>query len=138
MNDKNEEKIGEEIFGQDLETSDQHDEDNNQDPIIEGRNGSANESLSGASVTIKEGKKYNEMGPNLSSDDIDANWQDGETTGQETSMGPNPTPDQDQVDAISEPWGTDYKSDEELNVAKKAKKLEDDREQDENNDLLNK
>lgn len=41
------------------------------------------------------------------------------------------TPDQDQVDSISEPWGTNYKSEEDLNIEKKIRELEQSRENDE-------
>ncbi|MFA7254246.1 MAG: DUF6335 family protein [Patescibacteria group bacterium] len=68
--------------------------------------------------------------PGLSSNDLDANWESSQNTGEEDSAGSVETPDQDQIDSISEPWGTSYQDEEALDVNKKENMLEHKKEED--------
>lgn len=144
MNDQNEEKqkkgMGGDIFGEDIVPSEEMPEEN---PIInEGIVGAvrpdqdqSSEAISGSHKTIDRQKKINNATPELTSDDLDAAWDDEQSTGEEHSLGSTPTPDQDQTDAISKPWGTTYQSHEELDVLEKGRKLENDRYEDEEEGL---
>lgn len=89
------------------------------------------ESLDAAKKSLNQQEKINNSSPKLSSWDLDADWEDAQVSGDETSLADNPTPDQDIVDNISMPWGTDYESEDELNVAKKLRRLERERSKDE-------
>lgn len=53
-------------------------------------------------------------GPEITAGDVDANWADAETVGDEAPGGDNPTPDQDVVEEIGKALGVQYDDDEEL------------------------
>ncbi|HXG88717.1 MAG TPA: DUF6335 family protein [Vicinamibacterales bacterium] len=53
-------------------------------------------------------------GPAFTGGDVDANWEDAETTGDEAPGGNNPTPDQGVVEDIGKSLGVTYEDDEEL------------------------
>ena len=59
-------------------------------------------------------KKNNSASPRLTGGDVDANWQNAESQGDESPGGDNPTPDQDVVDEIGRALGVEYADDEEL------------------------
>lgn len=86
---------------------------------------------SGLKETQEKVEAHTSESPELSSEDIDAYWQGANTDGSETSGGSSPTPDQDRVEDIAEPWGLRYESDEEINLEKKIEDQEKDREQNE-------
>ena len=46
--------------------------------------------------------------------DVDADWEDAESVGDEAPGGDNPTPDQDVVEEIGQALGVTYDDDEEL------------------------
>jgi hypothetical protein len=69
---------------------------------------------SGHDELKNELSKYTGMGPELTAGDLDANWQDAYSVGDEAPGGDNPTPDQDRVDAIGAALGVRYRTDEEL------------------------
>lgn len=130
------------IFGQELSQTDELDGDyeiDNNDIVttINPESDHQKEAVSGAINSIQKKREITNDDPSVSSNDIDANWQDSNVTGEESSLGSNPTPDQDQVDSISEPWGTSYDYDQELDVNKKEKKLKGERQHDETEDLNN-
>lgn len=52
--------------------------------------------------------------PNLSAEDIDADWGSVDVSGEESVGGSAPTPDQDIVDEIGQALGITYEDDEEL------------------------
>jgi hypothetical protein len=89
------------------------------------------QSVDAAKGSIEDQRKINDSSPELSSEDFDADWQDSQVTGSETSLADNPTPDQDIVDNVSKPWGTNYEEEDELNIAKKLRRLERERSKDE-------
>ena len=57
---------------------------------------------------------YNETGPELTGGDVDADWEDAYSVGDEAPGGDNPTPDQDRVDDIGRALGVEYQDNEEL------------------------
>ncbi len=59
-------------------------------------------------------RNHTSTGPAMTGGDVDADWQDAETVGDEAPGGDNPTPDQDIVDEIGKAMGIEYDDDEEL------------------------
>jgi hypothetical protein len=57
--------------------------------------------------------------PELCCGDVDAQWEMGESSGDETAGGSNPTPDQNGVDAIGAAMGVTYADTEELHLMEK-------------------
>jgi Family of unknown function (DUF6335) len=57
---------------------------------------------------------YTETGPELTGGDVDADWEDAYSVGDEAPGGDNPTPDQDRVDDIGRALGVEYQDNEEL------------------------
>lgn len=128
-------EVSEEIFGEPLEDNEEKESilTQNED-TVSGLNkdfGNEKEAVSGIQSSLRSAKEKTDTSPGITSDDIDANWEEPNVT-EEVSMGENPTPDQDQVDALSRLWGTNYKPEELLDVQKKARELEQRRENDEN------
>jgi hypothetical protein len=127
--------VSSEIFGEPLEDSEMTDVNPVQNEDVTTSLNSdqdfEREAVSGIKKTFRSTKEETSTSPEVTSNDIDADWQN-DTASEEVSLGDNPTPDQDQIDAISHPWGTDYDTDEELDVQKRARILEQDREDDEN------
>jgi len=60
--------------------------------------------------------------PADSGGDIDAEWQEVETTGSETVFGHNPTPDQSDVEANAHAMGINFEDNEPLDFVKKMEK----------------
>ncbi len=92
-------------------------------------------SLAGAEHTLEESRQYNDLSPDISSDDIDADWQGANVTGEETPGGTVTTPDQDVVSDIGEPLGLDTKNQKVLDINKKRRRLEIVRDAEEEKDL---
>lgn len=65
--------------------------------------------------------------PADSGGDIDAEWQEVETTGSENVFGHNPTPDQSDVEANAHAMGIDFQDSEPLDFEKKIEKRDEDR-----------
>lgn len=65
--------------------------------------------------------------PADSGGDIDAEWQEVETTGSETVFGHNPTPDQSNIEANAHAIGIDFQDNEPLDFVKKIEKRDEDR-----------
>jgi hypothetical protein len=59
-------------------------------------------------------REHTSTGPALTGGDVDADWEDAETVGDEAPGGDNPTPDQDVVDEIGRAMGIEYDDNEEL------------------------
>ena len=55
-------------------------------------------------------RSHTATGPSLSGGDVDADWQDAETSGEETVGGTVATPDQDVVDQIGRALGVEQSS----------------------------
>lgn len=65
--------------------------------------------------------------PADSGGDIDAEWQEVETTGSENVFGHNPTPDQSDVEANAHAMGIDFQDNEPLDLEKKIEQRDEDR-----------
>ena len=64
-------------------------------------------------------KDHHESGPALTAGDVDADWEQAYSSGDEAPGGDNPTPDQDRVDEIGTALGVEYQEGEELKGANK-------------------
>ena len=62
---------------------------------------------------------HNETSPAMTGGDVDADWQDAYSVGDEAPGGDNPTPDQDRVDDIGKALGVTYEDSEELKASDK-------------------
>jgi hypothetical protein len=62
---------------------------------------------------------HNETSPVLTGGDVDADWEDAYSVGDEAPGGDNPTPDQDRVDDIGKALGVEYQDNEELKASDK-------------------
>ena len=70
---------------------------------------------------LKESRReHNEVSPDLTAGDVDADWEDAYSVGDETPGGDNPTPDQDIVDDIGKALGVEYQDNEELRASDKV------------------
>lgn len=65
--------------------------------------------------------------PADSGGDIDAEWEEVNTTGEEAVFGSNPTPDQSDVEANAHAMGIDYQDNEPLDILGKLEKRDEDR-----------
>ena len=72
------------------------------------------EARSGHDAVAASLRRHNESSPRLTAGDVDARWEDAYAIGDEAPGGDNPTPDQNEVDAIGRALGTEYADDEEL------------------------
>jgi hypothetical protein len=59
-------------------------------------------------------REHNEASPDLTAGDVDADWEDAYSVGDEAPGGDNPTPDQDRVDDIGKALGVEYQDNEPL------------------------
>jgi hypothetical protein len=64
--------------------------------------------------------EHSETGPVMTGGDVDADWEDAYSVGDEAPGGDNPTPDQDVVDEIGKAIGIEYQDNEELKGADKV------------------
>ena len=62
---------------------------------------------------------HNETSPVMTGGDVDADWEDAYSVGDEAPGGDNPTPDQDRVDDIGKALGVIYEDNEELKASDK-------------------
>jgi hypothetical protein len=65
-------------------------------------------------------EEHNETSPVLTGGDVDADWKDAYSVGDEAPGGDNPTPDQDRVDDIGKALGVEYQDNEELRASDKV------------------
>lgn len=66
--------------------------------------------------------EHTETSPALTGGDVDADWEDAYSVGDEAPGGDNPTPDQDRVDDIGRALGVEYEDNEELKSSTKIEK----------------
>ena len=64
-------------------------------------------------------EEHTETSPVMTGGDVDADWEDAYSVGDEAPGGDNPTPDQDRVDDIGKALGVTYDDNEELKAADK-------------------
>jgi hypothetical protein len=69
----------------------------------------------------------NASSPADSGGDIDAQWEEVNTTGSEAVFGHNPTPDQSNVEENAHAMGIDFQDNEPLDFLKKMEKRDEDR-----------
>ena len=67
-------------------------------------------------------REHTEVSPDLTAGDVDADWEDAYSVGDEAPGGDNPTPDQDRVDDIGKALGVQYEDNEELKASDKIAK----------------
>jgi hypothetical protein len=65
--------------------------------------------------------------PADSGGDVDASWEEVNSTGSESVFGDNPTPDQSDVEANAHAMGLDFQDNEPLDFVQKLQKRDDDR-----------
>jgi hypothetical protein len=65
--------------------------------------------------------------PADSGGDVDAQWEEVNTTGSESVFGDNPTPDQSDVEANAHAMGLDFQDNEPLDFIRKLEKRDEDR-----------
>jgi uncharacterized protein DUF6335 len=63
--------------------------------------------------------EHTEASPELTAGDVDADWEEAYSVGDEAPGGDNPTPDQDRVDDIGKALGVEYQDNEELKASDK-------------------
>ena len=79
----------------------------------------ASAALTGRRKLLEAKAEHTETSPVLTGGDVDANWADAYSVGDEAPGGDNPTPDQDRVDDIGKALGVEYQDNEELKGADK-------------------
>jgi uncharacterized protein DUF6335 len=65
-------------------------------------------------------REHSETSPELTGGDVDADWEDAYSVGDEAPGGDNPTPDQDRVDDIGKALGVEYQDNEPLKGSDKV------------------
>jgi hypothetical protein len=75
---------------------------------------SASAAKSGARAMHDRIEKHHETSPAMTAGDVDADWEQAYSSGDEAPGGDNMTPDQDVVDEIGAALGVEYDDDEEL------------------------
>jgi len=81
---------------------------------------SASAARSGRREMREAREEHNETSPVLTGGDVDADWEDAYSVGDEAPGGDNPTPDQDRVDDIGKALGVEYQDNEELRASDKV------------------
>jgi len=66
-------------------------------------------------------REHTDTDPTLSGGDIDARWEDADSSGEEAVAGSAATPGQDVVDEIGEAIGVTYQEEEELKLGEKER-----------------
>lgn len=67
-------------------------------------------------------KEHNSSSPKDSGGDIDANWEEVNSSGSETVFGHNPTPDQSDVEENAHAFGINFEDNEPLDFVEKVEK----------------
>ncbi len=71
--------------------------------------------------------EHNSSSPADSGGDVDANWEEVNSTGAEAFAGHNPTPDQSDVEENAHAYGIDFQDNEPLDLLEKMEKRDRDR-----------
>ncbi|CAN5454808.1 hypothetical protein BH10ACI3_BH10ACI3_25040 [soil metagenome] len=80
-----------------------------------------------ASELIERLEENTSSSPSDSGGDIDADWEEVNTSGSESVFGHNPTPDQSDVEANAHAMGINFEDGEPLDFTKKMEKRDEDR-----------
>ena len=103
----------------------------NEEPVSERMQNEIDEEI--ASVPTAPGELYerlkenNAASPADSGGDIDADWEEVNTSGAEAVFGHNPTPDQSDVEANAHAMGIDFQDNEPLDLVEKMERRDRDR-----------
>ena len=79
----------------------------------------ASAARTGRAELLERLDQHTESSPDLTAGDVDANWEEAYSSGEEAPGGDNPTPDQDVVEEIGRALGVEYADNEELKSADK-------------------
>ena len=79
----------------------------------------ASAARSGRRELLERFAEHTETSPAMTGGDVDADWEDAYSVGDEAPGGDNPTPDQDRVDDIGKALGVTYDDNEELKASDK-------------------
>ena len=79
----------------------------------------ASAARSGRRELQQKEREHTETSPVMTAGDVDADWEDAYSVGDEAPGGDNPTPDQDRVDDIGKALGVEYEDNEELKASDK-------------------
>jgi hypothetical protein len=79
----------------------------------------ASAARTGRQEMLESLREHTETSPELTGGDVDANWEDAYSVGDEAPGGDNPTPDQDRVDDIGRALGVEYQDNEPLKASDK-------------------
>ena len=83
-------------------------------PSTLGYSPKASSAESGHQMYHQRIREHTEGGPALTAGDVDTDWNDAYSSGEETPGGDMPTPDQDVVEEIGRALGVEYEDAEEL------------------------
>ena len=83
--------------------------------------------LGSAGQLIEKLRQHHSTSPALSGGDIDANWEEVNSSGSESVFGHNPTPDQSDVEENAHAMGIDFEDNEPLDFVEKMEKRDRDR-----------
>jgi len=75
--------------------------------------------MSGREEIVERLLEHTETGPAMTGGDLDGDWEDAYSSGDEAPGGDNPTPDQAVVDDIGKALGIHYEDNEELRLGEK-------------------
>jgi uncharacterized protein DUF6335 len=95
--------------------------DRNRDGIDDDLEPSVPDVSAGSQKLAERLREHTDTNPILSGGDIDARWEDADSSGDEAVGGSMPTPNQDVVDEIGQAVGVTYQDDEELKVGEKER-----------------
>ena len=99
------------------------DQENSIDDNIEAQRQQEIESAPTNSNEMREEIRENHSAsPADSGGDLDADWQESETSGSESVFGHNPTPDQSDVEENAHAMGLDYQDNEPMDLLEKMEK----------------
>jgi len=98
------------------------------DPVMDAERRSEISDAPRAPDELRERLRENHSAsPADSGGDIDAQWEEVETTGSESVFGHNPTPDQSNVEENAHAMGINFEDNEPLDFVKKMEKRDEDR-----------
>lgn len=72
-------------------------------------------------------QEHNSSSPKDSGGDIDADWEEVNSSGEEAFAGSNPTPDQSDVEENAHAYGIDFQDNEPLDILEKMEKRDNNR-----------
>ena len=96
-------------------------------PIETSRKEAIDDAPSGSDELLERLDENNAASPADSGGDIDADWEEVNTTGSEAVFGHNPTPDQSNVEANAHAMGINFEDNEPLDFVRKLEKRDEDR-----------